>query len=48
MKLTIKKYNGGWFLDRIDLAQVMKRWRALVNAVMNVRVPYEVGNFLTN
>jgi hypothetical protein len=24
------------------------RWRALVNAVMNLRVPWNAGNFLTN
>jgi hypothetical protein len=24
------------------------RWRALVNAVMNLRVPLNVGNFLTS
>jgi hypothetical protein len=24
------------------------RWRALVNAVMNLRVPYNAGNFLTS
>jgi hypothetical protein len=26
-------------MDSIDLAQVMDQWRALVNTVMNLRVP---------
>jgi hypothetical protein len=29
----------GWGMDWIDLAYVRDRWRALVNAVMNLRVP---------
>jgi hypothetical protein len=31
----------------IDLAQYRDKWWALVNAVMNLCVPYNAGNFLT-
>ena len=34
--------------DWIDLAQRSDRWRALVSAVMNLRVPQNAGNFLTS
>jgi hypothetical protein len=30
----------------IDLAQDGDRWRALRNAVMNLRIPQNLGNFL--
>jgi len=30
----------------IDVAPVRERWRALVNAVMNLRVPWNAWNFL--
>ena len=35
-------------MEWIDLAQDRERWRALVNAEMNLRVPHNVGNFLTS
>ena len=35
-------------MDWIDMAQNKYRWRAHANAVMNLRVPKNVGNFLTS
>jgi hypothetical protein len=35
-------------MDWIELAQGRERWRELVKAVMNIRVPLYAGNFLTS
>jgi hypothetical protein len=35
-------------MEWIELAKYRDRWRALVSAVMNLRVPWNAGNFLTS
>jgi len=35
-------------MDWIGLAQDRDRWRTLVSEIMNLRVPWNVGNFLTS
>jgi len=39
---------GCGYMDWIGLAQDRDRWWMLVSAVMNLRVPWNAGNFLTS
>ena len=39
---------GCGYVDWFGLAQDRDRWRTVVSAVMNLRVPWNAGNFLTD
>jgi hypothetical protein len=46
LKRIFEKWDGG--MDCIDVAQNREKWRAVVNAVMNLRVAYKAGDTLTS
>jgi hypothetical protein len=46
--LTAKKKDQQNDNVKYNYAHDQDRWWALVNVVMNVRVPYNVGNFMTS
>jgi hypothetical protein len=46
-KWILERYAGGG-MDWIHLAQGGDQWRALVNTVMNLRVPQNIKKFLSS
>jgi hypothetical protein len=46
LRWIFRKWDGGHGL--LDLAQDRDRWQELINTVINLRVPYDEGNFLTS
>jgi len=47
IRLDLQEVGYG-YMDWIGLAQDRDRWRTLVSAIMNLRVPRNAGNFLTS
>jgi hypothetical protein len=39
LRWIVRRWDGGTGMDWIDLAEDGDRWRAFVNAVMNLQVP---------
>jgi len=47
IKMDLQEVGCGG-MDWIELTEDMDRWRELMNAVMDLRVPGNAGNFLTS
>ena len=47
IRIDLQEVRYG-YMDWIGLAQDRDRWRTLVSAVMNLRIPWNAGNFLTS
>jgi hypothetical protein len=48
INMDLQEVGWGEGTNWIDLARDRNRWRALVNAVMNLQVALKIANFLTS
>ena len=45
LRWILRKWDVGR-MDWVDLARDRNRWRALVNAIVNLRIPKNAANFM--
>jgi hypothetical protein len=48
IKMDLLEIKLGWSMKWTDVTQDRNRWRAIISAVKNIRIPLIVENFFTS